>query len=216
MYTLLPSFVLGFHGCDRQTVGEPVLAGKLKLKESNNEYDWLGPGLYFWENNPERALSYAQHLKKKSGSKTPTINEPYVIGAVIDLGYCLNLTDENALREVSESYLQLKAICETAEIPLPINTPGYTGDHDLLRRNLDCAVFAALHKFREEAEQSPYESIRSPFWEGGPLFEGTKFCEKTHIQLCVRDYACIKGFFRPLKNDGTPLQPVKKSRKPKK
>jgi hypothetical protein len=37
MYQQLPSFVLGFHGCDRE-VGETVLAGGL-LAASTNDYD---------------------------------------------------------------------------------------------------------------------------------------------------------------------------------
>ena len=53
MYEVLPSFVLGFHGCDR-SVGENVLSGKTRLRKSSNDYDWLGNGIYFWENNPQR------------------------------------------------------------------------------------------------------------------------------------------------------------------
>ena len=54
------SFVLGYHGCDRK-VGEAVLAGKKELKQSKNEHDWLGHGIYFWENNPQRALDWAKN-----------------------------------------------------------------------------------------------------------------------------------------------------------
>ena len=46
MYSVLPSFVLGFHGCDR-SVGEDVLADKSRLLPSENSYDWLGSGIYF-------------------------------------------------------------------------------------------------------------------------------------------------------------------------
>ena len=54
-----PSFVLGYHGCDSE-VGERVLAGEMELKPSTNPYDWLGTGIYFWENNPGRALAWAR------------------------------------------------------------------------------------------------------------------------------------------------------------
>jgi hypothetical protein len=49
MHELSSSFVLGYHGCDKK-VGERVLAGE-RLKPSENEYDWLGHGIYFWEAN---------------------------------------------------------------------------------------------------------------------------------------------------------------------
>ena len=52
MQRLSFGFVLGYHGCD-QTTGESLLAGS-PFKPSENDYDWLGPGIYFWEANPLR------------------------------------------------------------------------------------------------------------------------------------------------------------------
>lgn len=46
--TRASAFVLGYHGCDR-AVGEKVLANKEHLRASDNDYDWLGTGIYFWE-----------------------------------------------------------------------------------------------------------------------------------------------------------------------
>ena len=47
IYTAHPSFILGFHGCDR-SLGEAILAGKTQhLNRSENDYDWLGHGIYF-------------------------------------------------------------------------------------------------------------------------------------------------------------------------
>ncbi len=56
LYQRLPGLVLGFHGCDAQ-VGEDLLAGRhTHLRESKNKYDWLGNGIYFWENDPLTGL----------------------------------------------------------------------------------------------------------------------------------------------------------------
>ncbi|WP_110995797.1 hypothetical protein [Pseudomonas sichuanensis] len=195
MYQYLPSFVLGFHGCDRE-VGEAILAGE-PISPSVNAYDWLGEGAYFWENSPDRALSYAQRLKAHKRGRG-SIKSPYVIGAVINLGLCLNLTDEGALQELGVAYQLL--IDKGGEIPE--NALGFPGDMDNLKRYLDCAVFQLLHTARELVELEPYQSIRSPFLEGAELYPGTAFRQETHIQLCVRDMSCIKGFFRPLKSNG--------------
>ncbi|CAM4056803.1 hypothetical protein [Roseateles saccharophilus] len=66
LYKKQPGFVLGFHGCDA-SVGEDVLGGHTKhLRPSNNEYDWLGSGIYFWEGNPARALEFAQQAASSS------------------------------------------------------------------------------------------------------------------------------------------------------
>ena len=40
--------VFGFHGCDKR-VADAVLTGKTKLSASENAYDWLARGIYFWE-----------------------------------------------------------------------------------------------------------------------------------------------------------------------
>lgn len=64
MYQCHPSFVLGFHGCDKK-VGEGILSGKIQHEFSENDYDWLGRGIYFWENDPYRAREWAIEQKNE-------------------------------------------------------------------------------------------------------------------------------------------------------
>lgn len=64
LYSRRSNLVIGFHGCD-QSVVEAVIAGKTELLASTNDYDWLGNGIYFWENNEERAWQWAKDLAKK-------------------------------------------------------------------------------------------------------------------------------------------------------
>lgn len=203
MYARLPSFVLGFHGCDRE-VGERILSGHDQLKPSQNNYDWLGPGVYFWENNPKRALSYAETVLANPERVARPIEAPFVLGAVIDLGYCLNLTDESALDLVAAAHAELRDAMVASGSQMPINK----GGDDLLLRPLDCAVFRALHKFRELNGEIQFQSVRSPFLEGASLFDGTLIKRETHVQISVLDSSCIKGYFRPLGRDGKPFQPV--------
>ena len=40
---------LGFHGCEKQLAME-ILLQKKDFHQSTNDYDWLGSGIYFWEN----------------------------------------------------------------------------------------------------------------------------------------------------------------------
>ena len=54
MSQLHTSFVLGYHGCDR-IVGERALGGETELIQSDQDHDWLGPGVYFWKGDPVRA-----------------------------------------------------------------------------------------------------------------------------------------------------------------
>ncbi len=116
MYSNLPSFVLGFHGCDKQ-IKETVLSGREKLRPSTNEYDWLGHGIYFWENDPARALSYAQFIKKNPERCANRIENPAVIGAIIDLKHCLNLFEEKALGYLKQSYNILNSSLQSSGLP---------------------------------------------------------------------------------------------------
>ena len=71
------SFVLGYHGCERK-IGEGILAGDAHVTLSENVYDWLGHGAYFWENSRKRALDWAEFLTKhppEPGAPLPQ-NEP--------------------------------------------------------------------------------------------------------------------------------------------
>lgn len=199
MYSSTPSLVLAFHGCDRD-VGEAVLDGNKNLKYSKNEYDWLGSGIYFWERDPLRAKEYAELLRDNPKRCREKINIPFVLGAVIDLGNCLNLLERESLKLVEESYKTLKESFNKAGLDLPLNHP-VGSDKELLRRNLDCAVIEALHQSLKDDKANDdtvreFDTVRAVFPEGKPLYEGAGFRSHSHIQICVRNPNCIKGFFR--------------------
>jgi len=71
------SFILAYHGCDR-SVAERLLNNKT-FRLSENDYDWLGSGVYFWEANPARALAWARHLKNARRGGLTRIQVPYAI-----------------------------------------------------------------------------------------------------------------------------------------
>ena len=188
MHRLSSAFVLGYHGCDKE-VAKSLLSGE-EFKASTNDYDWLGPGTYFWESNPVRGLEFANELM---GSRWGTnVTEPAVVGAVIDLGLCLDLTTSAGICLVEEAHKVSASTCRTAEVELPMNSP----DKDRLRRQLDCAVFEQLHRIRDAAGHSGIDTVRGVFVEGNPVYEGAGFSGKTHIQICVRAPSNIKGVFR--------------------
>ncbi len=191
--TRLPSFVLGYHGCD-ETLAEDVLSGKKHLPPAENSYDWLGHGIYFWEYSARRAFDWAKTKKKSRPPGDPhPIMTPAVVGAVIDLGICLNLLEQHALDLVGESYKHFKKRCALTGYPLPENIVG----KDKVMRNLDCAVIQHLHESMQQSLQHPsFESVRGMFREGKPLYPEAGFYENNHIQICVRNTDCIIGYFR--------------------
>lgn len=159
------------------------------FKASNNSYDWLGRGIYFWESNPKRALEFASEL---AASDRSSVKAPDVIGAVVSLGYCLDLTTKAGIDTVSVAHEELIELFKAADDDrkLPQNHP------DLLRRFLDCAVINHLHNIRDDAGETPFDSVRGVFVEGDPIYPTSGFHHKTHIQLAILNPECIKAVFR--------------------
>ncbi len=189
------SFVLGYHGCDLQLAKDVVL-GKTRLKKSNNKYDWLGEGIYFWEADPNRAVEWAKEQASRGKIKTPA-----ALGAVIDLGNCLDLLTRADLDLVAEAHARFVEDAELVGRPLPRNyDPDGQEGNDLLLRNLDCAVLNYLHGLIEDSEESEFgmpafDTVRAVFSEGQELYSGSGFRRMSHTQIAVRTPACIKGFF---------------------
>ena len=198
MSRLATSFVLGYHGCD-ETVGLQAIRGETSLIQSDKAYDWLGPGAYFWEADPQRALEWAgAKFKHDDGAK------PFVIGAVIDLRHCLDLTNRKDLEILRAAYEAFVATQEISGLPLPKNRNIKSDTNaDRLLRFLDCAVINHLHSMldgsgAEDPDIEPYDTVRGLFTEGGELYPGSGFKQKSHTQIAVRNPRCLRGLFIPI------------------
>jgi hypothetical protein len=190
VHELSSSFILAYHGCDR-SVAERLLHNK-RFHPSENEYDWLGSGVYFWEANPARALAWARHLKNVSKRGPARIREPYAIGAVISLGYCLDLISTNGIEFVKQAYLDFNHYMKQSGSPMPRNR----GGDDLLQRYLDCAVINHIHSIIHRDKGRAFDTVRGVFFEGQRIYDTSGFYAKTHIQICVRNLSNIKAVFR--------------------
>lgn len=183
MHRLSTAFVLAYHGCEKK-VGEAVLSGG-QFKPSTNDYDWLGHGIYFWESNPGRAWAWA-HEKAAATRDSATPFDPLVVGAVIDLGSCLDLSTHDGIDIVRKAHQGLVKMLVANGSGMPVNSGG--------AHRLDCAVMQYAIELKRPTE--PIDSIRAVFQEGEPIYPSSRFQERTHIQICVVNPACIKGVFR--------------------
>ena len=197
-----PGIIYGFHGCDRR-IGESVLGFHTQhLKSSRNDYDWLGHGIYFWEASPERGLEFARDAKVRGKISKGKIRHPYVIGAVIELGRCLNLLDHAGLMEIRAAYQLFKASTEGENLK---RNRSRDSSGAYLVRTLDCAVLEHLHEVRRKANMPRYDTVLSALWEGNAPYENAGIKDKNHIQICVRNQGCIRGCFRVRELDGVDL-----------
>tara|TARA_R110002050_G_scaffold17413_14_gene51791 strand:+ start:1406 stop:2056 length:651 start_codon:yes stop_codon:yes gene_type:complete len=206
------SIVFGFHGCD-QSVADNILKENGSLKASEESFDWLGHGIYFWEGSSSRALDWAKSRKD--------INDPAVVGAVINLGNCLDLLDDRCIKQVSTAHdiliEELKAIGESQPENTVTDSDGFS-----FKRELDCRVIMRLHQFNNDAiandlglksstaenkrkvQRHPdfIDSVRGMFPEGKQLYQGAGFRKSNHIQLCIVNPNCILGYFSPRNPNG--------------
>lgn len=189
MARLHTSFVLGYHGCDA-AVGEKVLRGEVDLLKSERAYDWLGPGAYFWEADPLRAWEWADERKRLG-----KIDRPFVIGAAIDLGNCLDLIARESLEILASSYAKLVEVTKKAADGRSLPTNRGT-DGDKLLRYLDCAVIKFLHDALAARDEPQFNTVRGLFVEGEDLYPGAGFKKRTHVQIAVCTRQSVKGYFR--------------------
>ncbi len=187
MHRLSSSFVLGFHGCSEKTA-EQLIAG-VPFEPSQNDYDWLGGGIYFWLSDPKRAYAFVteKFAREKRSEKAA------VVGAIIDLGLCLDLSTAAGVSLVAEAYRDFATTVEKAKRQLPQNA----GGSDLLKRHLDRAVIDYLHLVREQTQVPQIDTVKGVFLEGEPAYPNAGIMTKTHIQIAVRNPDCIKGVFKP-------------------
>ncbi len=183
--------VIGYHGCDA-TVRDKVIQKGHQLKVFPKRYDWLGQGIYFWEHGPARALEWAKEQKKRGKLKTPA-----VLGAVLHLGSCFDLLDAEYTDVLTQAYPLFVDSMKAAKTTLPTNKPADANDKDHLLRDLDCAVVNWTIGRLEKAGTAHFHSVRGVFQEGLEVFPESGIRRRSHIQIAVRDPACILGYFQP-------------------
>lgn len=203
MYNIRQNLRLGFHGCDESTRNE-LINNPDHVKKSEKDYDWLGHGFYLWENNLTRAFKWAESKFERNEIKNPS-----VVGVVYSLGYCFDLTDSIFIDSLPVYFKMMKQEFEELGKEIPTNKDLSNDENkDKILRNLDCSVLEYMHERLEEqikediknkgfSKIKKFDSVRGVFTEGGPIYEGAGIQSKTHIQICIRNLNCIKGFFKP-------------------
>jgi hypothetical protein len=161
---------------------------------SDRDYDWLGSGAYFWEADQVRALEWAE-WKVSQGQ----YHKASVLGAVIELRNCLDLSNREDIPLVRGAYNSFIESRAKLGQDIPANR-SLKGDHnaDRVLRFLDCAVINHLHNAIDaDPDVPPFDTVRGMFTEGAEVYPGCGFKEKTHVQIAVRNKACIRGVFFP-------------------
>lgn len=166
--------VYGYHGTS-QTKAISILENGFLA--SDNDYDWLGTGIYFFQDAPIRAKQWAieQHP-----------NEPAVICARIQLDNCIDLFDIKWFPILENIYNLFDDQYRSANRPLPKQNPSRSKAH-----RLDCAFFNFASQLLSDREQT-VACIRAVFVEGESLFPDSAIFNLAHAQIVIKNSALIK------------------------
>lgn len=111
------------------------------------------------------------------------------IGALIELGNCLNMLEPGSINMVKKAHSKLTEIYNTDGDPLPVNKGAV--------RKQNCSVIKYVHKSTRDKGLPPYDTVRSAFNEGSQIYPESNFYDRLHIEICVRNPNLIKGYFLP-------------------
>ena len=174
----------------------------MNLIKSDKDYDWLGPGAYFWESDPKRAMEWAEWKVSQGLFKKAAI-----VGAVIDLRNCLDLVSRDDIELLRAAHKSFVKIQKRSGLPIPKNkNPRGSADKDRVLRFLDCAVLRHLHSIVDDINDADigltsFDTVRGMFVEGSRAYPGSGIYRKSHVQIAVRTPSCVRGLFFPLNSN---------------
>jgi hypothetical protein len=172
-----PLEIYGYHGTS-QTKAESILADGFRL--SDNNYDWLGTGIYFFQDAPLRANQWATQQYPE---------EPAVICARLRLENCIDLFDVGWQPLLKAVYNDFVNEYLSDGQPLPAQNPESSKAH-----RLDCAFLNYSVKFLAKLGQTA-ESIRASFVEGERLFPDSAIFDLAHVQVVIKNPKLIQALY---------------------
>lgn len=188
--------VVGYHGTGLSTALRIVNRVE-GFRWSRRNFDWLGHGVYFWEYAPQQAKKWAEmrrrQLRKKQNPTAEEMrkaDEPIaVVASMIRLGFCFDLLEPYNVQYLESIFRDYQESTELAGEPLPENNRKW--------RKLDCAVFEYAYKVisgsQDKIAVDTSRGVYVPTGGDRRIWEASWISRDTHIQLCVRNPACILG-----------------------
>lgn len=203
-----PSFVrspegeiVGYHGTTLSSA-RSIVERKVSpdyWKASNNQHDWLGPGAYFFQDAPIRALLFAEKRSEQFTTPQSPSDPPAVIRARFKLGCCLDLLDAAAATYVRlvhklmkrdglslPSQLEMKPRVDPRE-RIKIGPGRFRGVDPGIRHLLDREAIRKTVLILKQYENITVNSVRCAFIDGHPLYPTSWIFDLSHVQVCVRE-----------------------------
>lgn len=167
-----PPLARGYHGTS-VLAAEAILSDGFSV--SRNDYDWLGDGVYFFQDAPRRAWEWAVSLHGEQAA---------VLESYIHLKGCMDLLDISWFHQLTVAYDSFLAHMKAAGMSLPKQTSG--------AHRLDRYVINYLTGLLAD-HRVIVRCVRAAFIEGEPVYPQSALYNLAHVQIAVRDTALISG-----------------------
>lgn len=180
----------GFHATSQERAKEIESSNRFHL--SDNEWDWLGMGVYFYQDTLGFTRRWAE--EKHGGS----IENPAVFAADIEYDGFLDLIEHETIVELKSFMAQLQTASPTAFEKARKGQKGRAAEKERWRPRahpLDCLIINEAARARE-LDGKPFRAIRSIFYDGDRLHQNSDIFDRQHIQIAVRDLTLIKRVWR--------------------
>ena len=176
--------VIGYHGTTTEAAARLVDGDDFDPSDQDDE--WFGRGVYFWEHAYQQAWWWA----KRKGAESPA-----VVGAVIRLGNCFDLLDTGNIAILRGFHDRMVTNFEASGKPVPRNVRSH--------RSLDCAVFNFLYAGLDLMDRriDTARAVYVPTSSAKRVYFGSWISEETHIQICVRNPKSVLAV-RHVREDG--------------
>ena len=161
-----PITVVGYHGTSKEFANKIIADG---FQPSQESWDWLGNGVYFWQDAPLRAYAWAE-------ARYP---EPCVVATRITLARFVDLLDLAGMQTLKGIAKDYQGQAQASDLK------NYKGAN-----KLDCAVFN-LTTSMLSLWNVQVAGYRAACVEGEPLTEGSPIHDKSHVQIVVLNQEAI-------------------------
>ena len=165
--------IRGYHGTSATDAAVILRDGFIP---SDNDYDCLGNGVYFFQDGLAQARAWAKRAHP---------GEPAVVQADVRLEDCMDLKDSLGwLPILAQAHDEVLRVSREQGLPLPRQTGGH--------HRLDRVVIELTVGILERAGIR-IRAVRGVFPEGAPAFPGSFLSEGSHVQVAVRDTELISN-----------------------
>jgi hypothetical protein len=176
--------VYGYHGTSRASA-ESILDTEFSLSIRND--DWLGTGVYFWQDAPHHAYWWAKEYKR--------FDDPVVLRSEIyfNPNLCMDLLDStnnsslvSVLKYSSEEVYSsiFRRRLQEQQRGTQDRIGAWFSEID--KHTVDFAV-QSLGNIRGR----PVKAVRSIFQDGERLYPGSRLYDMSHVQIVVIDREII-------------------------